>query len=79
MGESSYLSVCQAPTCWFEVICGICDEQKDQTIAHELGINYNTLHTHLSRLYRKLGVQTRVGVVMAVFSEAPKIVREESQ
>ncbi len=50
-------------------------ELKDRAIAHQLGISYKTLRTQFSRLYRKLGVQTRVGV--AVFSEAMRIVAEE--
>ena len=39
-------------------------------------ISYNTLRTQLSRLYRKLGVQIRVGVAVVVFNEALKIVVE---
>ena len=52
-------------------------ELKDRAIAHQLGISYNTLRKQLSRLYRKLGVQTRIGVAVAVFSEAMRIVAEE--
>ncbi len=59
-----------------QIICLIVTEQKDRAIALELGISYNTLRTQLSRLYRKLGVQTRVGVMVTVFSEALKIVAE---
>ena len=55
------------------------DKQKDRAIALELGISYNALRTQLSRLYRKLGVQTRIGVVVAVFSEALRIVGEQSE
>lgn len=50
-----------------EIIRGLVTEQKDQAIAHELGISYNTLRKQLSRLYRKLGVQTRVGVVVRAY------------
>ncbi len=55
---------------------------KDRAIADQLGISYNTLRTQLSRLYRKPpgagdGVQTRIGVAVAVFSEALRIVGEE--
>ena len=57
-----------------QIICCLIAEQKDQAIAHELGMSYNTLRTELSRLYRKLGVQTGIGVAVAVFSEALKIV-----
>lgn len=62
-----------------QIIRHIVAEQKDQAIALELGISYNTLRTQLSRLYTKLGVQTRVGVVVAVFSEELKIVGEERE
>ena len=55
------------------------DKQKDRAIALALGISYNALRTQLSRLYRKLGVQTRIGVVVAVFSEALRIVGEQSE
>ena len=52
------------------------DKHKDRAIALELSTSYNTLRTQLSRLYRKLGVQTRIGVAVAVFSEAMRIVAE---
>ena len=52
-------------------------EMKDRAIAHQLGMTYNTLRKQLSRLYRKLGVQTRIGVAVAVFREAMRIVEEE--
>lgn len=67
MRVSWYRSVCQPPGCWFEIVCGIVNEQKDQAIAHELGISYDTLRTQLSRLQRKLGVQIRVGVAVRAF------------
>ena len=50
-----------------------------RAIAHQLGISYNTLRTQLTRLYRKLGVQSRIGVAVAVFSEAMRIVAEEKK
>lgn len=50
-----------------QIICLIVTEQKDHAIALEIGISYNTLRTQLSRLYRKLGVQTRVGVVVRAY------------
>ena len=50
-----------------EIIRYLVQERKDHAIAHELGMTYNTLRKQLSRLYRKLGVQTRVGVVVRAF------------
>ena len=55
----------------------VINEQRDQAIAQELGISYNTLRTQLSRLYRKLGVQTRVGVAVAAFTELITIRQKE--
>lgn len=50
-----------------EIIHYIVTEQKDRAIAHELDISYNTLRTQLSRVYCKLGVQTRTGVVVRTY------------
>lgn len=36
-----------------QIIRGLVKEQKDQAIAHELGMTYNTLRKQLSRLSRK--------------------------
>ena len=59
-------------------------ELKDRAFAHQLGISYNTRRTQLIRLYRKTpgawgGVQTRIGVAVAVLSEALRIVGEEKK
>lgn len=62
-----------------QIIRCIVTELKDQAIAHELGISYNTLRTQLSRLYRKLGVRTRVGVAVAVFSEALRMIVDKQE
>ena len=40
-------------------------------IALELGISQHTVHTYLSRLYRKLGVTSRVQLVLSVLDEFP--------
>jgi ATP/maltotriose-dependent transcriptional regulator MalT len=39
-----------------EIIQGIFDDRKELAIADELKISMHTVHTHLERLYRKLGV-----------------------
>jgi DNA-binding CsgD family transcriptional regulator len=45
------------------------DDQKESVIAVHLGISSHTVHTHLERLYRKLGVTSRVTLVSRVFVE----------
>jgi len=52
-----------------QIIQGIFDDQKEFAIAHELAISVHTVHTHLERLYRKLGVSSRVGLVLCILSE----------
>lgn len=60
-----------------EIILYIMAERKDLFIAKELGISYNTLRTRLSRLFRKLGVHSRTGVVVAVFNEVIRRMGED--
>ena len=52
-----------------EIIQGIFDDRKELAIAHELKISMHTVHTHLERLYRKLGVSSRVALVLYILSE----------
>jgi DNA-binding CsgD family transcriptional regulator len=51
------------------VVQGVFDDCKEQTIARHLGVSGNTVHTHIKRLYLKLGVSGRVGLVLAVVVE----------
>ena len=44
-------------------------DEKELTIAHRLGISFHTVHTHLHRLYEKLGVSSRLDVIVLVFRE----------
>jgi DNA-binding NarL/FixJ family response regulator len=52
-----------------QIIQAIFDDRKEYAIASELKISMHTVHTHLARLYRKLGVNTRLGVVLCILSE----------
>lgn len=38
------------------------------SIAEQLGVTYNTAHTHLKKLYRKLGVCSRAGLTYLLFA-----------
>jgi DNA-binding CsgD family transcriptional regulator len=52
-----------------QIIQEIFDDRKESAIADDLTISVHTVHTHLERLYRKLGVSTRVGLVVHILSE----------
>ena len=52
-----------------QIIQEIFDDRKESAIADDLTISVHTVHTHLERLYRKLGVSTRVGLVVCILSE----------
>jgi DNA-binding CsgD family transcriptional regulator len=47
----------------------IFDDQTELAIARELRISAHTVHTHLERLYRKLGVTSRCAAVVRVLGE----------
>jgi DNA-binding NarL/FixJ family response regulator len=51
-----------------QIVQGIFDDRKEYAIAHELKISVHTVHTHLERLYRKLGVSSRLGLVLCIVS-----------
>lgn len=42
------------------------EEAEEQDIAARFGTSVNTVRTQLRRLYRKLGVQSRVGLVLRI-------------
>jgi DNA-binding CsgD family transcriptional regulator len=52
-----------------QIIQGIFDDRKEFAIADDLAISVHTVHTHLERLYRKLDVSSRVGLVLYILSE----------
>lgn len=50
-----------------DVVKKIVDGRKETALATELGISTHTVHSHLARLYRKLGVEGRCGLLVKVF------------
>ena len=51
-----------------EVVCGVFDDMGESRIAIDLAISRHTVNTHIRRIYRKLGVRTRVQLVISVMS-----------
>ncbi len=51
-----------------QVVQGVFDEQKEAALARQIGVSAPTVHTYLRRLYRKLGVASRVGLVIRVIA-----------
>lgn len=52
-----------------EIVQCVFDDMKERAIASHLGISAHTVHTHLERLYRKLSVSSRCGLVLTVVGE----------
>lgn len=53
-----------------QIVQHIFDDHKELAIAQNLGISPHTVHTHLERLYHKLDVASRAGLIIRVFTEA---------
>ena len=45
----------------------VMDDLPERTIARRLHVEPSTVHTHLKRIYSKLGVSSRVGLIMRIF------------
>ena len=52
-----------------QIVRGIFDDKIQYAIAADLGISPHTVHTHIERLYRKLGVTNRAQLLMRVMTE----------
>lgn len=50
-----------------QIVRCIFDGEDEDAMAHALGISAHTVHTHVDRLYRKLGVRSRSEVVVQLF------------
>ena len=52
-----------------QIALAIIDDLKKLAIAHRLEISPSTVHTHIEKLYRKLGVSSRVALVVRIVDE----------
>lgn len=52
-----------------QILQRVFDDEKELAIAESLGISRHTVHTHLARLYRKLGVGSRCEALVRIFGE----------
>jgi DNA-binding CsgD family transcriptional regulator len=57
------------------IVRGVFDDLTESAIADELQISPHTVHTHLGRLYRKLGVTGRVPLVLRVMEKYVALAR----
>ncbi len=57
----------------FEIVRCIIDGGGEAEIARTLSMSIHTVHTHLERLYRKLGVSNRVELVVRIFAAYVKL------
>ena len=59
-----------------QIVQHVCADEKDLAIAAQLSISAHTVHTHLKRIYWKVGVNSRVGLVVRVFREYVEHVKQ---
>ena len=52
-----------------QIIQGLFEGKREDTIAGELGISRCTVHAHLGRLYKKLNVDCCTGLLLRIFRE----------
>lgn len=61
-----------------QLVCRIFRDQRESDMARSLGISQTTIHTYLRRLYRKLSVTSRVGLVLRIVAEHQRPARGRS-
>lgn len=52
-----------------EIVQWLCADESEESIGYQLGISKHTVHSHLERLYKKLGATSRAQVVIRLFQE----------
>jgi len=56
-----------------EIVRSVFDDRKELAIADELGISAHTVHTHIQRLHKKLGVVDRISLAVRILNEFFKL------
>ncbi len=56
-----------------QVVQGVFEDRKEESIAHELGISPHTVNTYFQRLYSKLRVSSRPQLIVRVMAEYLKM------
>jgi len=59
-----------------QILQGVFDDDKESVIAENLGISPHTVHTHLERIYRKLGVRGRLELVQLILAEFLRLIAD---
>jgi DNA-binding NarL/FixJ family response regulator len=52
-----------------QIVQAVFDDLKEAAIADDLGISAHTVHTHLERLYRKVGARGRTTMAVRILAE----------
>ena len=52
-----------------QIVQGVFEDRKEESIAHELGISPHTVNTYFQRLYAKLRVSSRPQLILRVMAE----------
>lgn len=61
-------------TAWqSEIVALLLRGHGDKQIAERLGLRVATIRTHLSRIFRKIGVHDRVELILSVFAIAQEV------
>lgn len=59
-----------------DIVRGVFDAASEKEMAAHIGVSPHTVHTYLLRVYRKLRVRRREGVILAVFVALRSIRRD---
>ena len=52
-----------------QIVRGICQERKESSIAVRLKLSPHTVRTHVERIYAKLGIGTRIELMLLLLGE----------